>query len=274
MLRIVRTIFAVCAVQLFAGCTSFFNSATPADIKLFSVLLLGEVHDNAEQHQQRAARFKALLEAGARPALLLEQFDRERQADIDKAIVQGKDADALIAAATSETKTGWNWAFYKPFISLALQYQLPVIAANVSRSDASRIYTQGLLANGFIADIPDDIGKEQTKEILQSHCGLIDNKQAAQMSNIQVARDQFMARQIQVYQSRGVVLLAGNGHVRKDIGVPRWLPTSVLNNTRVVGYLEALGSTSTKTSLSFDEVITTTEQKRSDPCESMRQAVK
>src|SRR5207344_3579132 len=52
------------------------------------LLLLGEVHDNAQQHALRQRAFEALLKTGARPALLMEQFDRERQADIDQARAQ------------------------------------------------------------------------------------------------------------------------------------------------------------------------------------------
>ena len=39
----------------------------------------------------------------------------------------------------------------------------------------------------------------------------------------QMARDIVLARAIGPYLDRGVVLLAGNGHVRRDIGVPFWL---------------------------------------------------
>jgi hypothetical protein len=41
--------------------------------------LLGEVHDNAAQHALRLRAFEALLATGARPALAMEQFDRNRQ---------------------------------------------------------------------------------------------------------------------------------------------------------------------------------------------------
>ncbi|MFX5385568.1 ChaN family lipoprotein, partial [Acinetobacter baumannii] len=43
------------------------------------VVLLGEVHDNAAQHALRLEAFKALLDGGARPALALEQLDRDKQ---------------------------------------------------------------------------------------------------------------------------------------------------------------------------------------------------
>ena len=41
------------------------------------VVLLGEVHDNAAQHALRLQAFEAWLASGARPALVMEQFDRD-----------------------------------------------------------------------------------------------------------------------------------------------------------------------------------------------------
>jgi len=70
------------------------------------VVLLGEVHDNAAQHALRLRAFEARLATGARPALVMEQFDRERQDVIDELRAQqpAPDADALIAAAGSSVR--------------------------------------------------------------------------------------------------------------------------------------------------------------------------
>jgi uncharacterized iron-regulated protein len=37
----------------------------------------------------------------------------------------------------------------------------------------------------------------------------------------------------------GVVLIAGNDHVRRDIGVPRWLDASLQGRVEVVGQVES-----------------------------------
>src|ERR1700712_5233472 len=99
------------------------------------VVLLGEVHDNAAQHALRAQALQRLLDTGARPALLMEQFDREHQPDLDRALGR-PDAtpDAVIAAASpgDPAMQGWAWALYRPYIALAIAYRLPIIAANVS----------------------------------------------------------------------------------------------------------------------------------------------
>jgi hypothetical protein len=72
------------------------------------VVLLGEVHDHPQQHALRAEAFAALLATGARPALVMEQFDRERQGDIERARAERPgDAQHLIErASTPAVRTG------------------------------------------------------------------------------------------------------------------------------------------------------------------------
>ena len=231
------------------------------------VLLLGEVHDNAAQHALRLEAFRALLDDGARPALLMEQIDGERQPAIDRlrAGAAAPTADALWEAAGAPT--GWNWAFYRPFVQLALDHRLPLIAANVSRADSRRIMSDGLAAEGFEPQVPEDIQAAHAGDIEASHCGMIDAATARRMAGAQVARDQFMARMVETQAARGVVLLAGNGHVRRDVGVPRWLGPAARSRSVSVGYLEA-GDTPPPGA--YDRIVTTPAQPREDPCTAMR----
>lgn len=275
------------------------------------LLLLGEVHDSAAQHAARLRALQAVVDRGARPALLLEMIDREQQGAID-ALQRPPPSDgmnststATNAATSTATSTatnaatnaattatspaatdddgaldrrvdalidaagrsaGWHWPFYRPYLRLALQHRLPIVAANVSRAEARRVIQLGLGATGFDAAVPADISLAQARAIEDSHCGAIDSALAARLANAQVARDQFMARQILAHAGRGVVLLAGNGHVRRDIGVPRWLPADLRGRSHAVGYLEA-GDDS---AAAYDEVVSFTAQARSDPCAEMR----
>jgi uncharacterized iron-regulated protein len=231
-------------------------------------LLLGEVHDNAAQHALRAQGLADLLAQGDRPALLMEQFDRARQAALDAsrtapAATLDAQVDALVLAAGG---SGWDWALYKPYLRLALAHGLPVLAANVSRTEARQVMQQGLAATGWQAAVPPDIQQAQAAAILHSHCGQLDAATAARLALAQVARDQFMARLVGQQAARGVVLLAGNGHVRADIGVPRWLDAALRARTRVVGLLEAGDSAHA----AFDEVLRTPAQPRPDPCAGLR----
>ena len=250
------------AALLLAGCALSPAPSTPP-----AIVLLGEVHDNAAQHALRLAEFRQLLDTGARPALLMEQFDRERQPDIDRlrAAAPAPTAAALIAAAGGGP--GWNWAFYTPFVQLALDHGLPIVAVNVSRADSRLVISKGLADTGFSADVPEAIWVAHTGDIEDSHCGMIDAATARRMAGAQVARDQFMARSVEAWADRGVVLLAGNGHVRRDVGVPRWLADRTRARSRSVGYLE---DTEVPPAGAYDRVVVTPAQPREDPCAAMR----
>jgi hypothetical protein len=148
-----------------------------------AVVLLGEVHDNAVQHALRLEAFKTLLTTGARPALLLEQLDRERQVDIDRVRAGPTRPDARMLVDAGSGSKQWNWDFYRPFIELAIAYDLPVLAANVSRQDAQRVMTQGLADSGFDASVPPDITLAHASAIESSHCGMIDAPRAQRMAS-------------------------------------------------------------------------------------------
>lgn len=233
------------------------------------VALLGEVHDNAGQHALRARSLRALLDSGARPALLMEQFDREAQDDLDRALARpGATVDDVIHAAAPDAAAmqGWSWPFYRPYIALALEYRLPIVAANVSRADTRRVMQGGLSALGFDAAVPADIEAAQAHVIVDGHCGMLDATQARRMVGAQVARDQFMARMLEAHAARGAVLLAGNGHVRRDVGVPRWLSATTRERSISIGLLEEGDANDA----AFDLSLVTAPQSRPDPCEAMR----
>jgi uncharacterized iron-regulated protein len=251
------------------GCATISNSQ-PMDarqlilndaVRSKPIVLLGEVHDNAGQHAMRLLAFQNLLLEGRRPALLMEQFDRENQAAIEVARKQSPDNLSNLIAAGSPGKQGWNWEFYKPFLALAIKYDLPIVAANVSNSDAMKAMREGLTALNISASPNLQLIDQQAREIFNGHCQMMPMAAATKMVNAQVAKDIVMAQFAMQHQARGAVLLAGNGHVRTDIGIPAWLSQSARQNSISIGLLE-----NASTANPFDIVIVTTAAAREDPC--------
>jgi len=243
------------------------------------VVLLGEVHDNAAQHALRVAALRQLIERGARPAIAFEQFDRERQSDIERARRERPhDADYLIAQGG--VSNDWDWKSYRPFVALALDFDLAIVAANLARADAMQVATRGWSA-AFDAKtvqelrldtLPSDFRHKQEEAIALGHCGLLPVEMLAPRANAQIARDVAMAQSISPYFERGVVLLAGNGHVRRDIGVPFWLPRDAARHTISIGLLERDDDRSAAESAAdFDAYVMTERAKRDDPCKQLLQ---
>ena len=240
------------------------------------IVLLGEVHDNAAQHALRIAALEKLVASGHRPALAFEQFDRERQPDIDRARRERpRDPDYLIASTGADT--GWDWSFYRPYVALALEHDLPIVAANLSRRDAMRVAVEGWSAVFDAASIrklrleslPAQLRRKQERAIAVGHCNLLPPDALVPRARAQIARDIVMARAIAGYGARGVVLLAGNGHVRRDVGVPAWLSLDERRHAVSIGLLEAGDDASAPAAGRFDFFAVTEAAKRDDPCEEL-----
>lgn len=243
------------------------------------MVLLGEVHDNAAQHAARAAALRQFLRSGARPALAFEQFDRERQRDIDRARRETPPAGTTLAdhvIAQASARTGWNWDFYRPYVALALEYDLPIVAAGLSRADAARVAGEGF---GAVFDaetiralgldqLPPEVLRAQQRAVDDGHCNRLPAESIARLARAQVARDAALALAIRPYLERGVVLLAGNGHVR-EIGVPFFLTPEQRARTVTIGLLEQEHAAEELRGR-YDASFVTPTQSRADPCATFK----
>ncbi|GGY72644.1 ChaN family lipoprotein [Pseudoduganella plicata] len=232
------------------------------------VLLLGEVHDNRAGHVQRYEELRQRVEAGWRPVIAMEQFDRQDQDLLNAAQNGCMDAGCVIRVMD---RKGWDWQQYYNIIQLALDHKLPIVAVNLSRADASKVVRDGI-ASSFDAKtiaeyrlgepVSADWRKAQEREIQAGHCDMVPAMMLPGMVNAQMARDVWMAKLIREQQPRDVVLIAGNGHVRKDIGVPRWLTTYGPRLTiETIGYVEGKAAPG-----QFDAMKVVPAVKRPDPC--------
>ena len=266
---------AILLAALVAACAApTQRAAWQARLQGDAVVLLGEVHDNAEQHRERLAVLRRAFALGWRPAIAMEQFDREHQADIDRARRERPgDAQHVIDAAAAPNGGGWQWAFYRPYVALALEYDVPLIAADLSNADAAKIAKAGsaavfdaaaIAALGLDRPIAPAWEAAQEREIDAGHCHVLPANLLPQMARAQFARDAVIAHTLIAHAAHGVVLLAGNGHVRRDIGVPRWLGAIEPGRVLSVGYLEADDTTTPVDA--FDAVVRTAAAARGDPC--------
>ena len=268
---------ALAVVASLAACTTVPRVADwEARLRDDAVVLLGEVHDNAAQHRLRLEVLRRAFAAGWRPAIVMEQFDRERQADIERARRERpRDAQHVIDLA-APARGGWNWELYRPFVALALDHDVPLVAANVSSADATRIVRDGVAAvfdpaavAALGLDRPIDSAWQAAheREIDAGHCHALPPALWPRMARAQRARDAVMAAALRRHAARGAVLLAGNGHARRDLGVPRWLAGEG-GRVLAVGFLEDGDATPES---AFDAVVRTTPAPRADPCAALAQ---
>jgi uncharacterized iron-regulated protein len=286
MRRALRLWRAAAAAAVLAGCAAppahqedFTAQALAERMRQRPIVLLGEIHDNVDQHEVRAQALALVLQAGLRPALAFEQFDRERQSDIDRVLREAPPdgahrVDQLIALGAH----GWNWTLYRPFLELALRYQLPIVAANLSRADAMRVSKEGFGPVFDVAEqrqlgldpLPADLLRIQEQAVDEGHCHQMPEQMLPALARAQIARDAALEQAIRPYLQRGVILLTGNGHVRRDVGVPRFLPAQQQDRVISIALIERDTPDAAVPPGAYDAVFRTPVQERADPCGTLR----
>jgi uncharacterized iron-regulated protein len=243
-----------------------------------TIALLGEIHDNPELHRLRARLMRRAVDAGWRPTLVMEQFDVDRDDDIERSRRERPhDVRYLIEQAASP-QSRWSWNDYEPLIAMALEHDLPLRAGNLARGVAARIVRDGYGAAfgrreieelGLDRPLDPSLLQRQQREIDAGHCGALPPAVLPSMARAQFARDAVMARVVRRHAGRGIVLLAGNGHVRRDLGVPRWLGSIASGRVLAIGFVEADRPIDRD---AFDAIVVAAPPAREDPCEAFQRA--
>ena len=220
--------------QSFIDEAALLRRAAPAE-----ALLLGEIHDNPEHQRLQLKVLQARLASGARPALLMEQFDVDQQAALDEARRTGKELAPLMR--------GWDWPQYQPLVALAGAAELPLQAANLPRSAMRPVVREGFasLAAGELQRLAletawnDGRQAYMTEMIGGSHCGMVSPQLRDGLVRAQRLRDATLADTAFGKLDQGVIFILGRGHARRDVGVPIYLEAR-RPGTRVlsIGFVE------------------------------------
>lgn len=192
-----------------------------------SWLLLGEQHDHPDHHHQQLQILTQLAQQNRLGSVAFEMANADQQPQLDRWTGRG---DAVTAEAL-DWSAGWPWERYAPQLQFALSHADKVVAADLPRREQMQAYQRGA-AEGYL----DAAHSRYMMELIYtSHCEQLPRTNLIQMLQVQLARDQQMARRmLATTQTDKVnVLIAGAQHVRKDTGVVRWLPES-LHSTSLI----------------------------------------
>lgn len=249
-------------------------SPQPAAAPPVEFLLLGEVHDNPAQHRLRAERLAALLKDGQPTALVFEQMPAARNAALQAA---PREVDALVTAGQLDQRA-WRWPLHRPLFEAGVAGGARILGGNLEREDLRRLMREGdaawppaVLALAQRTPWGEAQQQAQLKAIDEGHCGMLPAAMHAPMARAQRARDAALAEAMLAARAAGavrVVLIAGNGHVDRELGVPRYLEAAGIapERIRAVGYLEA-GQPGTGR---YDERVETAAAEREDPCKALK----
>lgn len=187
------------------------------------IVLLGEKHDNPDHHRQRLALLDRLLEKGAVSVVAMEMMTVGQSGRIENLDPELTGADARLHEAL-DWENGWHWPFYRPVLHRVLAR--PGVAlrpANIDTASIMRIY-RGDGGDGVPGRLNETRMARLHEDIRESHCDRLPDDQIPAMVRIQQARDLRMARSLAPADRDGArILLAGNYHLRRDVGVPAYI---------------------------------------------------
>jgi uncharacterized iron-regulated protein len=250
--------------------------ALVAHLAAWRYVLLGEKHDNPDHHRLQAWIVRELIAAGRRPAIAFEMF-RADQADAIARHLATSHGDARgLGEALDWRRSGWPaWSMYEPIVEAALRARLSLLAANLSETTTGALRRGGAAALdpgvaarlGLDRPLSDDVRQRITTDIRDGHCGRLPEPAVDSFVVVQRARDAHMAAAMREAGGDGAVLIAGVGHVRRDVGVPRALPDGEVAS---LALLEARADMRAPPVLAVDYVWLTPRVDDRDPCERFR----
>ena len=224
MHQALRLILTLSAGWLLTACAaparplSAHEQARLAALLPADALLVGEQHD-APEHQQLQRQIVDWLAArGDLAALAMEMAERPHTT----AGLPRDASESAVRAALAWDEAGWPWATYGPVVMAAVRAGVPVLGANLPAARQREAMRDAALD----ARLPPAALAEQQQRMRDGHCGLLPESQIGPMTRVQIARDIAMADTVRAARQPGrtVLLVAGNGHVHRALGVPLHLP--------------------------------------------------
>ena len=215
-----------------------------------------------------------LAARGALTALVIEMA----VADTSTAKLARTAGEAEVKTALNWDDKAWPWATYAPAVMAAVQGGVPVVGANLPRAGMR----EAMANNALDARLDAATLLRQNQQIRDGHCDLLPASQIAPMTRVQIARDVAMADSVgravsQAAQAGGapsgktVVLIAGSGHVDKNLGVARHLANTITSKS----VLLAVGDSAldAASAAGFDAVWPTLPAPKKDYCAELRKSM-
>lgn len=235
------------------------------------VVIVGEVHDNPVHH-----RVQRDVTAALEPrAMVWEMLTDEGASRINRKLLSDPEK---LAAAIRWAELGWPpLSMYLPIFNAAPD--APIYGALVPREAAMAAMDAGpavalgadAARYGLTVPLPDEEKAAREAGQMAAHCDALPVEMAPVLVQIQRLRDAVLARAIltAIEDTGGpVVVITGNGHARKDWGIPSFL-ARMQPGLRVFVLGQSEGGAIQGT---FDAVLDAPAVEREDPCAVFQKA--
>lgn len=190
------------------------------------IILLGERHGNPNHKITEVMIFESLKEGfqkkGKRLDVGFEMIASVEQEKLDKAKSKKENISSSNLRSALNWDKSWKWEDYEKLVNSVFYSQSRLLGANISREEVSTIFGGVQPLKGF-ASTKKEVKDTLLKIIAASHevdVSVDENKKMlSQFVEVQQYKDRRMA-DILVHNNFPILLVAGNVHVSKELGVP------------------------------------------------------
>jgi uncharacterized iron-regulated protein len=279
------------------GAKRFVNlDRLAAAIRSADIVLLGEVHDNRDHHRLQAWAVRQRAALSPKPAVVFEHIRSNQQAALTAVnTIAGRGKETMAAQdffrILEWERSGWpSTEIYELLVDAVLRARLPIVAGDPPQTSVRAVAKQG--ASVLPADehtrldldreLEPPLREALLDELATNHCGVMPRTAFANMATAQRYRDAHQAAALaQALGANGAaILIAGNGHIRADRGVP-WHLARMAPGRSVVTVMLLEVEAGKRDAAAYlpvvpgeraaaDFVIFTPRAERPDPCEAMR----
>lgn len=207
---------------------------TPIDYPAFLMklawadyVILGEYHDSISQHRLAGQLLKDLHKQRPQGSLLLEMLTVDQQANIDKLTQKSALPHTKKLAKALNWQTSWDWSLYEQIVTQPFEFGYALVGTNLTKNEIQILMQGAEPLNGHLST-SDDIKTTLKQRILTAHSfdknppNKTDEAVVDNMVAIQQFRDRRMAEKI-LASPKPALLLTGNYHAQKHIGIPMHL---------------------------------------------------
>lgn len=186
-------------------------------------VILGEYHDRVNQHILAIQLLDNLQKIRPQGSLLLEMLTVEQQDFVNQTQQNPpKNLDKL--PKIINWQKSWDWQLYGDIVKHPFLYNYPLIATNLTKTEVKILMQGAEPIKGYQSTKP-LIKQHIFNTIIKNHdmkadaLDESDKRLVNNMVEIQQFRDRRMAEKI-LSAPKPTLLLAGNYHAQKNIGVP------------------------------------------------------
>ena len=260
-----RALLALLIAPLAAPLCAGPLAEVPAEI-----YILGEIHDNPDHHRVQAEAVAEIAPA----ALVFEQLTADQAARVTEPL---RGDPVALADALDWDGSGWpDFAMYYPIFAAAPDAR--VYGAGVPREETreamkigvSRAFGTAAATYGLGTELDTEQLAERLNLQMDAHCGALPLDMLPAMVDLQRLRDAVLARTAltALEQTGGpVAVITGNGHARRDWGVPSYLMRVA---PRVAVAVLGQGEDGQAPDGGFDVILDAPSVAREDPCLALR----